>query len=411
MKTDTLIRIRPLEYHVAGHLQMPASGRLEGWCWAPDRPHDRQQVDILCDDRVAMTLEASLFRPDIARRGVGDGRYGFAVALPQAQDGPGGAMISARAHATGQVFGRVDCANGSQAPRMRPDLDAVSRDLSVLWRMLCTPLPVPRNAVGQAFARLGARLATPWNAPEMRDADVVLCDLLRRFPAFALTAIAAPEVSILLGAATDFAATYSAIAALAPVLAECSAEIVLVDDGTDPATALISAVVCNLAYVFTPGVATESARGRFLLWIDAAAQPFSAAALRDVLGYLRDGRVLIGRRVIQAARARGVAAKLATSSRSAMARLPFDMAMERPRFAALGGFDPAMADGDCLQYLDLVLRASQAGASIVRMAQPQPGRGAAIGVQLLDSEHASLSAVAFHHRWGRSGSGWQAVLP
>lgn len=79
-----------------GHPRVEAEGFLEevgnmvtGWAWIPSAPGRRLRVAILFDDGrlgslVRVEVEADRHRADLEAAGKGDGRYGFAVAVPEA---------------------------------------------------------------------------------------------------------------------------------------------------------------------------------------------------------------------------------------------------------------------------------------------------------------------------------------
>ncbi len=54
-----------------------------GWAWNPDKPEERLEVVILADDVPVAEGVADQFRDDVLQAGIGDGRYGFKIKLPE----------------------------------------------------------------------------------------------------------------------------------------------------------------------------------------------------------------------------------------------------------------------------------------------------------------------------------------
>jgi hypothetical protein len=59
-------------------------GRLQGWVKAVNRDDIRVEVELQLDGRVVQKTRADLYRPDVLRAGIGDGRYGFAFKIDDA---------------------------------------------------------------------------------------------------------------------------------------------------------------------------------------------------------------------------------------------------------------------------------------------------------------------------------------
>lgn len=64
-------------------------GRIEGWAWAPAEPARRLTIEVWQGLTRVASAVADQTRPDIARQGIGDGGYGFAIDLqPLLRGGP-----------------------------------------------------------------------------------------------------------------------------------------------------------------------------------------------------------------------------------------------------------------------------------------------------------------------------------
>jgi hypothetical protein len=82
-----------------GRLETVADGYAIGWAWNPSRPQRPVEVEVVVDGETVAEALAHVKRPDIARAGIGDGRHGFAVPLPEF-------LTSAPSHEIHVVAGR-----------------------------------------------------------------------------------------------------------------------------------------------------------------------------------------------------------------------------------------------------------------------------------------------------------------
>jgi tetratricopeptide (TPR) repeat protein len=64
-------------YRLQGSFDGVDQGRAVGWVFSPDVPRTRFEVEILCGDRPVARGVADVVRDDLAKTGLGDGRYGF----------------------------------------------------------------------------------------------------------------------------------------------------------------------------------------------------------------------------------------------------------------------------------------------------------------------------------------------
>jgi len=90
-----------LEDPVLGRVERVCDGVVSGWACRPDKPGWRVRVRVIVDGAEVGRGRADLDRPELAETGLGDGRYGFRVALPA--ELAGGSHHSLRVEATGGV--------------------------------------------------------------------------------------------------------------------------------------------------------------------------------------------------------------------------------------------------------------------------------------------------------------------
>jgi hypothetical protein len=262
-----------------GHLHQHEDGALDGWCWAPDRPTDRLVVEVLVEDRVAVSMVAAMFRSDVLAQGCGDGCHGFALRLPPGLNAAGECLITARERRSRRVFGRAVRRFPGEPPGVAR-IAAVEADLAGAWSQAATlrarlaaPLPSTSARValgqlaGQLTLRAGLRVCTPAPLHLPRPSSN-------------------PSLGIVL-TPPDAATARQQLAALRPVLGTVDAEVLLADAGADPDTARLPAEARHLRYLRDPAasapgealaLAEAGLRARWLILL-AAAAPSGASVL------------------------------------------------------------------------------------------------------------------------------------
>jgi hypothetical protein len=71
-------RRRPRDYR--GYVDSAQGGRITGWAWDRSRPRQQLDVEIYAAGTLLGSARADLFRDDLLRSKIGDGRYGFTFA-------------------------------------------------------------------------------------------------------------------------------------------------------------------------------------------------------------------------------------------------------------------------------------------------------------------------------------------
>jgi hypothetical protein len=219
-----------------------------------------------------------------------------------------------------------------------------------------------------------------------------------------LPILGAPSVCVVVRAA-EAARTWRDIAALAPALAAMGGELLLVDDGADPRTALLTTLIDNLAITRTgPGFAAAAnaawrdARGRTLVFTTAESAMTVPPMLADTLT-ANAGCVLIGEAVRAAAEQCGVLHLLNPRTLPvAAAAAGLLLAIPRALVHESGGFDPGLNADEALCALDLALKAAMLGHRVAAAPRPPrpstPLRGAASPL----APHEPATAL-FRARW------------
>ena len=68
---------------VEGRLEAVIDGRAVGWAWDPRRPEESLGVEVLVDEELVAEGQADVERSVLAEAGIGHGRYGFDIPLPE----------------------------------------------------------------------------------------------------------------------------------------------------------------------------------------------------------------------------------------------------------------------------------------------------------------------------------------
>jgi len=394
-------------YRVAGDLELKPDGTVEGWVWSCDRPDDGLVAEILVDGVCVGAVAATGFRRDLIAQGMGDGQHGYRLSLPAGTipaDGP--VVISARDRASQQEFARIVRQGPALASRHREVLDAAGEQMQGLWAGLETLLAGTskadrlRGAFGQLAALLAARAGS-------RDETVLLApaialDGLRRGAGrVEMPLIGRPALSLVMPAGRDASATLRRLAALAPALSAAEAEIVLVDDGADPATALLPALAPNLVYLRADSLAeaAHAARGTVVAVLEAEPPAPSATALLALAQRTAAAprTVLLGATALAACKR--VAALDATPAECpAPGRLGLRVALAGALLVRAGGLEPSMVDGAGLECADLWLRCRLLGADALAWREPAGAPGEA-PARRVPAHSAERALAAFRQRW------------
>ena len=391
---------------IAGSIERTGPDRLEGWCWCPARPGERLGVDILLDGMLVASTTAALFRRDLAQSGVGDGRHGFAVQIPDSPDTgngqlDGAALVELREQSSCRVVARRRQRRPEHTSSEHRRLDLLDALLAPVRRAAATPDgQAPAADLRRLMAALGDRLAAQAARATIKGGVVdpiglAAQGMIREMGVLQLPMSFAPAVSVLLHAAGEVEQTRRAVGILAPWIEATGAELLVVDDWSDSRTALLSIVVGNLAFVRAAGTfaaganaAALAARGTTLVFPDIGLADFRGVF--DPLPSWKNA-VVLGPAVLRAARCIGVLDLLKPVR--AVGAQGLLLSVRRDVFHDLNGFDPAMAGDAALAALDFGLKATLLGLEVAGSEWPFHGNARVA---------PSLDAVAmarFAARW------------
>jgi hypothetical protein len=251
---------------VSGEASLDTDGLLHGWCWCTARPGERRVVEIMINDRVASAIVASRFRDDLRERNIGDGYHGFAVALTNSLTlADPGCVLSLRDRASGEIFWR-ETRGERGLPEGLPDrianLAALCRTISQSRELSQAKAPGPALKFAARLGHLGRYLERPSKRGNMafRTASSARASLLNGHATTALPFTAAPQFSVVLDAGEDASETMRAISAASPDLHFANAELLVLDSGADPRTALLPSIFPNLRYFANHGEPPAGAR-------------------------------------------------------------------------------------------------------------------------------------------------------
>ncbi len=276
-----------------GESVLDADGSVHGWCWCPDRPRDRQVVEVMINDRIASSVLATRFREDLTARGVGDGYHGFVVPLTKslAQAGPG-CVLSVRHQASGEIFWRSTVGEfglpsglAQRTARAAEACEIAARsDLLNGGRGLPLGLQFAAalGSVGRGLARASRRGGGPARSAAQVRAELA-CDGALRGP----VCIAKPEISVIFDAGGHAPATIRAISAAAAVLQNLHAELIVFDSGQNALNALLPSLFPDVRYIagygklsaVLRGEAGMAARGAALMFLNNDGADFGQGLL------------------------------------------------------------------------------------------------------------------------------------
>jgi hypothetical protein len=357
---------------ILGEAGLDTDGMLHGWCWSPRRPEERLTLDILLDGAVIATVVASRFREDVRNRKCGDGYHGFAILLTghlSRMQGQG--VLAVRERVSGGVFWQKIFGPVGLPDWFDSRLAALRGQVGACGARMPTAFDRRRDFVASGFGAAGARLRRdPVMDARLRTGRA------RPAKAVALPHVAAPRLSLVLDGGNDAAATRGMIAAAAGVIGELRAELILIDRGGDPETALLPSRIPNLRYFYDDrsgfgprrNMAAEFCRGRTILFLRNTGRRFD-------LGLAAFAQLLTAQVPIAAAApVAAMARRLAPAIRdwltwsTPLPYLGLDVAVDRELFAACGGFDelaPEDRESGMATFLLRAIAAADGGQALV----------------------------------------------
>jgi glycosyltransferase involved in cell wall biosynthesis len=112
---------------------------VNGWVWDPNSPRDRIRLELVDGETSLVTTIASDHRPELQKRGIGDGGYGFSIEFPNE-------VLTEGRHTL-----HLRCADSGAAVPGSPinlDYDRLAKTPDVLTGMAALPAPrtLPRSA-------------------------------------------------------------------------------------------------------------------------------------------------------------------------------------------------------------------------------------------------------------------------
>jgi hypothetical protein len=80
--------VAPPDASLSGGMDVYSCSNIAGWVWNAKQPDQPVQVGLYDGDNLVMSWAAAVYRSDLETAGVGNGRHGFAMAVPHSlQDG------------------------------------------------------------------------------------------------------------------------------------------------------------------------------------------------------------------------------------------------------------------------------------------------------------------------------------
>jgi O-antigen biosynthesis protein len=101
---EACVRVTAQAIGFTGHLDQVTGGEAVGWAVDFDNPKRRLPIDILVDGEVVRTVQAHLFRQDLAGAGIGDGYCSFCSPLPPLEPAENGRQPTIEAVISGTAI-------------------------------------------------------------------------------------------------------------------------------------------------------------------------------------------------------------------------------------------------------------------------------------------------------------------
>jgi SGNH hydrolase-like domain, acetyltransferase AlgX len=154
---------------IEGRLEAVVDGRAVGWVWDPTRPQEALEVEVLVDEEPVAGGRADVERAALAEAGIGTGRYGFDVSLPER-------LVEEPAHAI-----RVTAGPRREAVAPFHGFETVVRETAGAWRgTKFVPagrrsfVPAPEDPPDAGAAALLGRHSWlfPWDAARLGEEQI-----------------------------------------------------------------------------------------------------------------------------------------------------------------------------------------------------------------------------------------------
>jgi len=260
---------------------------VAGWARYAERPGMRPEVEILLDGVLAGVVTADTFRPDLLAAGLGDGAYGFSMALPfHALNASREVIVTARDRRSGNilpqplVFRQNSVADAlTRIAELENDLRLLASTIAALEQRggqdECAAKAIFKT-VGDFFQSLADGPLTP--ASGLAAANVLT---LSEDPKLIFELYDAPVFTIFVEAAENVSVTRETLRVLGGTLGDLKVEIVLLDSSTREDVSALLVGIRNLPYARLPAPsavnrtneAMQLARGEIVVFLSPGAQP------------------------------------------------------------------------------------------------------------------------------------------
>lgn len=283
--------------HGFGMLDELSFTQISGWVWNPEDPDESVMVEILDGDVQLAVLKADLYRQDLHRLGMGNGRHGFwfnfsGTILPMARhmirvrrlaDGvdlrrspwllerEGGALdVSNQSHIAAVFQAEADTARNAKAldSALAFAVDQLGVLLSAQRRLA---LPRTNSDLGELAHLIDVLAPSVWVSAAGQSMAV-------RYPPLLLPTSTQPLVSVVIPVYGKFQLTYDCLKSIAENPPELPFEVIVVDDCSNDETMIASLVFGgtvrvlrnerNLGFVGTCNRGAEASLGEFLFFLN-----------------------------------------------------------------------------------------------------------------------------------------------
>ena len=270
-------------------------GRVVGWAWYPDRPDERVELEFLVDGHVAGTTTTGLYRADLAKAGIGEGRYGFSWPLPYSVLAlPRDVIISARDKATGYVLPQPKLYQKKAVADALSKVNELENDVRLLRGTIAAlerrggqddrGAAELYKTVGDFFAELAAASAAGMPPRQLRTLKSAVADVTTELAPFAFSICTTPDITIFVEAAGPAAAVHDSLRAVHDNIGAARAEVFLLDEGLSDDAPLLPLVVQNMRYARLTGPSAVARRndamrlasGKIVIFLASSVKPMAS---------------------------------------------------------------------------------------------------------------------------------------
>ncbi|WP_234732278.1 glycosyltransferase family 2 protein [Acidocella facilis] len=261
-------------------------GYVVGWAWYPEEPERRVELELLINGEAVGACIANLYREDVAGSGIGDGKYGFSIAIPYHALASGTPQsVTIRDFSNGLVLCQPVVFEQPGIKNVGHQLDALGRDVKLLQSALSGLKAQERldsrsyaalfQTVSAFFAQLADVTLAGESPRDLRTLKEAVSEATNKYQQLDFSGSTDPAISICVIAEFEIDAVYQTLLSLKAFFDQSNMELLVLDIGSSLDAPLLPLIAGNARYMRRTGLkASEqfdhlarAARGEVLLFI------------------------------------------------------------------------------------------------------------------------------------------------